>query len=200
MPRPNLPIALVSLALLLMPKERRASTSLFLNSPSLKHQSPEPFNSGLDASGKTGMVPEDQSASLGVVGVLNQLLQDREAALVTIPKVIRNEVDVIGRVSPHHTTHSSGASDQSRHIERRRHRHFVRPAGMPYSPQQIEPSPRLRVVIRVHSDFAAKSPVPCEDAHVRSPMLFNLHVELPEHGAPGNRAPFFKCPRGGGSL
>ena len=51
---------------------------------------------------EAGMPPEDQRPRLGVVGVLDQLLEDREAVVVTIPKVVGNQIDVIGLEPLHH--------------------------------------------------------------------------------------------------
>ena len=56
--------------------------------------------------GKPLMPPEEQRAGVGVIGVLNQFLQDGEAVLVAVPKVIRDQVDVVGVVSAHRPVHS----------------------------------------------------------------------------------------------
>ena len=42
------------------------------------------------------MPPEDQRARVGVVGVLDQLLEDREAVVVTVPKIVGDQIDVVG--------------------------------------------------------------------------------------------------------
>jgi hypothetical protein len=51
--------------------------------------------------GKTSVMSEDQASRTRIIRVLDQFLQDRKAALVPIPKIVGNQIDVVGRVLGH---------------------------------------------------------------------------------------------------